>query len=260
MLLTYLLAKAVKEVNDDYRDELNSVNDDMEVLCERTNKRIERCQNRFEEAYSNLNQIKQSVFDSTFSDFAKVTKRLKNVDFENDFPEKYNGKIFENSWVSFKNNSTRSDKKMSTSMVIASAVMPGGMMTRGLFEGVSLQYKIDAARAERAELEAECEKAKIQCDKMNSMSRFCKNTTQTIDTLKELTDRAIAETKKIISEKGCDYKLYSIDEKNNLWVLYNFIFCLNDIVSNDIFTKKGEVKSSYKKFVSNAKDMLKECK
>lgn len=255
MLGTLLIGWAAKEVNKDYRDELNRINDDMEEMSDKIDFIVNKVQEKFEKTINDYESFRHEIMDTTLSNFYNIENQMKHIDFGTKEALHKRMNLLDNTMISYKNNSSIITPLKQNLSIALMVVAPNISFISSFCEGISLQGKISEAREEKAQLNVECEKVLLQCEKVNGIISFIELTNGKVKILKLFTDKAIYRLRKIIKNKGYDYALYSEEEKNQTMMVYDFSLTLNDIINTEIFDKNGKVKNSFKKYIGEAEKL-----
>lgn len=246
--LTAFIADGGRLSNIEQEQEINSIRSEIDSRTKKINNYIEKTKNDNKSAFSKLQRIRKSVYDTTFADFTAEASKIVNVDFNQEIQKIKNIK---------KKDLTVSDHYFSTP---SSAITGGaGVFLSVMSPGISLcsqlsySFKLDKIKAsaemELAELDADIEVVKKECAKIRSITRLALTADTTIKTMKKLADLSVNNMKTIIAESGDDFKKFNQKEQEEIWVTFNYIDALNQLVNMQIVNENGNVNGKFKKFI-----------
>lgn len=252
---------AAREVNNDLSNELNSINSEIQKMIEKAEKNVESTQKGFEKSLNRLYSLRKKIYKDTLIPFDECAKRIKNPDLKKANIDQQKIESFENNMITYKNNSVWVSGVPETVSTVLTTIALGGAglglsLVGQIGKGISLEYKIDDAKAEKAKVKAECAKVNAKCTKIKGITRFCKSTYSTLDTLKKLEDEYVRQVNEIIDINGEEYASYSETEKDIVMTMYNIGFALNDLLSVKIINKNGSVNKRFSKYMGEADSLL----
>lgn len=248
-------------------ERLDSINDNIIELSTKTKEMAEESKSNCDKAVNALNRQKKNLYETTFTTFSVTAGKIKNIDFDNTIPKENKLNTLDTAGIE---NYSLFYFDHSTGSVIfdgiatfASSVLdhyttfpPDALGAFELIDDIAkfvrrrkLSSMIEEANAEYSKLKAQCELVKKECSKIDSVTKLCGTTHDTIAALKKMADMAIGEMQRNIAQYGVDYGSYPNEVQTQVYFTFNLIGTLNALANKKLITGNGNVSAAFRKFV-----------
>ncbi|MCR5543553.1 MAG: hypothetical protein K6F55_05335, partial [Eubacterium sp.] len=179
---------AGQSVIKDSKKEIESVNNESQRMIDETKQIIERTNEEAKKAYNGLISQRKNIYTTTFKKANELTEKIKissKVDLKNEISDF-------NESISSVDYSIISSAKVSTGIITGVSALGGlgGLVVGTIISGVALEYKKDEAHANKEKIRAECEKAKLDCTRMQNVTCVMNDSKKTIRALNRLAKKS----------------------------------------------------------------------
>ncbi len=204
---------------------------------------------------SNLNQELRSfkknrteIRDGLFKRAAEITSKIKVKEFEDNIKlkslrydlEKYAPE-----------NELLNGKKISIPELVGPAVWP---ISNIFIENLKTKKQVRAASVEYDRVKAECQRQKARYASRKATTKALENTNFVIESLSELLKKSEDAVEQIINSKGKLADTWSDEDISTVRTMFNLLGVLSDILHADPFTKNGNLTTTYKRLIGDAKE------
>lgn len=238
--------------NEDARKEIRSIRKDAEEKIESSKEMLSRAKQKCNSSLTLLNKRKKDIYDTTFKTFTENAKKITNIDF--------NDRVNAVNKIESINIQTKqvtryslepSDSALGNAMDFIAGIGLGGGW--GLGHELHQSFELDKikakTKAEAEKINLEYELVRKECVKLNSITGLVKTTISTVDTLKKLADKAVAEMLINIEQAGTNFSKYTESVKEQLWITFKLIDAINKLLNMEIVGPNGGVSTKYRKYV-----------
>jgi hypothetical protein len=255
-----IIGAAAKSVNNDYEDELNSINFKAEELARNTEDSYRRTQIKTEEKLDRYILLKNEIFETTLKEFVQSFRKIKNVELSNNTALMEKVHMLETLSLDFENNATayrvRDERTEAIKGAVLGSVLGGAYLVGSVIKGVRLQYAIDEAKANFSKLKVEAEKVKKQEMKLKLIGKRADELASVMNTLNQLFRLAIHEMNKNISAAGTDYGSYNQKQREQVFLAVQFAEAVKKLLDVSIVSPTGETTSESKAVLEQSQSLL----
>ena len=244
------LLKKLDVENNDKSIFLDSNLYELKSISERIDRNLESGLKNCNNTLKKLHNVNKSVVDTTFKNFVNIAENIANVELNDELLEIHKVKLnfsLENN-LSLKNEYASRNK---FKIAVTNMLLPGSYLISQAIYSAKLDVQLAESHAEIAKVKALCEVAKREIAKMRSISNLAESAIATTETLKELGDRAIENLIFVTQSKGYDYKNFSEEDKNSVWLTFKLMSALNELINMEILTESGNISAKFRKFVGD---------
>ncbi len=241
-------------VNRDIKKEIEEIQSECYNMCYETENLVDKTNDRFSKTYAELNRQRKKIYKSTFKRAAEITDKIKLIktkQLNNEIQlveiSRYVENLPEGNFIS-----PVQDFLNFADNFLDLLRGPIGNFIRY----VDLTNKRDEALAQREQLYAECEAAKLECTKIEKLNATMKDSKKVIKALNELTIQSENAVEEILEKKGTNSSKWSKHEIETVRTMFNLLKALSDIMNTEVITAKGNISRKYKKLISGATELI----
>ena len=189
------------------------------------------------------------IKDGLFQRAAELTSKIKIKDFEDNIKLKrlrYDLKKYA------PENELLNRKKMSIPELFGPAPLP---IESTIIKNLKTKKEVLVASVEYDKVKAECQRQKARYASRKATIKALENTNLVIESLSELLKKSEDAVEQIIKNKGKIANSWSDEEISTVRTMFNLLGVLSDILHTDPFTKKGNLTTTYKRLIGDAKQL-----
>ncbi|MBP1934996.1 hypothetical protein [Ammoniphilus resinae] len=242
--VTGVAGAAAKAVNRDYEEELESINNKIKNLAEKTDRNYQNAQKKTEEQVNEWVAFKRDLTQYSLQRFVDSFGKLKKVDFKESKDLSLDQiKDIERFTLDYKLNSSGKSLGTESEAAVKGAVLGvvggGAYFIGSLIKGVKLQYAIEEAEANLAELKVQAEKVKKAQLKLVKLGKHAQEMHQVAHTLNELFILALQEMEGNMNRYGTDYSKYGQEVRKQVYVTAEFAKTIKHLIDAPLVSDRG---------------------
>jgi len=242
--VTGVVGAAAKAVNRDYEEELDSINNKIKNLAEKTDRNYQNAQRKTEEQVGHWVAFKRELTEYSLQRFVDSFGKMKKVDFKESKDLSLDQiKDIERFTLDFKLNSSGKSLGTESEAAIKGAILGvvggGAYFIGSLIKGVKLQYAIEEAEANLAKLKVQAEKVKKSQLKLVKLGKHAQEMHQVARTLNELFMLALREMELNMSRYGTDYSNYGQEARKQVYVTAEFAKTIKHLIDAPLVSENG---------------------
>ena len=242
--VTGVAGAAAKAVNRDYEEELESINNKIKNLAGKTDRNYQNAQKKTEEQVNEWVAFKRDLTQYSLQRFVDSFGKLKKVDFKESKDLSLDQiKDIERFTLDYKLNSSGKSLGTESEAAVKGAVLGvvggGAYFIGSLIKGVKLQYAIEEAEANLAELKVQAEKVKKAQLKLVKLGKHAQEMYQVAHTLNELFMLALGEMEENMSRYGTDYSKYGQEVRKQVYVTAEFAKTIKHLIDAPLVSELG---------------------
>lgn len=219
------IIKAARDVAYEEREKLNSINRRIDETAQNASDALERSQDNLEYALSELMDLKNTIYKTSFKHFVKSAKGIRNIEMPPEYDDIFWGGRVNLKITDYKKNEVKTNyqKCETATNILALTPLVGNPISfvSSCVDFVKTTFKIDEANTELAKVEAQAELLLMKSSSIDVIVDFYDLAYQTIVTLDSLFSQELLCISHIRRKYGKNYKKYPSEIKQQLRVVFN---------------------------------------
>ncbi len=268
-----LVNHAAKEAVNDVKNEICETKMQSQELLEKAQRESEHVQELLKNNLSEMNSVKQEIFDKDITSFREVFSNIKNISVEKaDLLSDIQLADLELMGFSIENKYEDVNTSLTKKETAANLAIYGGTILAlgpiGSVVSIGSHFvgfckksdELDIAKGEMEQIKIECEKEKQVAALYRDSARKCKEVTNILKTLRTFLNASTKKVREICNANGNDYNSYNEEEQQVIWTSLNLAAGINKMICTNIVESDGTLNPDAVKQIKSARALKKSVK